>query len=277
MKHSTIFAASVLWNRKPRSMMVEEPNIELLPDGAAGPRRFKIKAVDTEQRRSKVDALLRDRYGWRGYKSVGLPTDRSVAKFTLAAIEDDLMIGSITVSLDGPDGLAVDDIFGPETKKLRTQGRRLCEFVRLAVDPLVGTKRVLAALFHVAYIVAHRIRGYDTLLIEVNPRHVHYYQRMLGFKPLSEERNNRSVDAPAVLMALEFSYLKQQIGEFGGQPERMATERSLYPAAFSLKEEAFIIERMLLKQSLLDERNNLTGKDSALGPPTDFQASDLMG
>ena len=98
--------------------MVEEPNIELLPDGAAGPRRFKIKAVDTEQRRSKVDALLRDRYGWRGYKSVGLPTDRSVAKFTLAAIEDDLMIGSITVSLDGPDGLAVDDIFGPETKKV---------------------------------------------------------------------------------------------------------------------------------------------------------------
>ncbi len=257
-------------------MMVEEPSIELLPDGAAGPRRFKIKAVDNEQRRSKVDALLKERYGWRGYKSVSLPTDSSVSKFTLAAIEDDLMIGSITVSLDGPDGLAVDDIFGPEAKKLRAQGRRLSEFVRLAVDPLVGTKRVLGALFHVAYIVAHRIRGYDTLLIEVNPRHVHYYQRMLGFKPLSEERTNRSVNAPAVLMALEFSYLKRQIGEFGGQPERMATERSLYPAAFSLKEEASIIERMLLKQSLLDERNRLVPRDSGLAPPSDFQASDLM-
>ena len=52
----------------------------------------------------------------------------------------------------------------------------------------VGRQRVLAALFHVAYIVAHRIRGYDTLVMEVNPRHVRYYERMLGARAIGEPR-----------------------------------------------------------------------------------------
>ena len=141
--------------------------------------------------------------------------------------------------------------------------------------PTVGTKRVLAALFHVAYIVAHRIRGYDLLLIEVNPRHVRYYQRMLGFSVLSEERMNLSVKAPAVLLAVDFSYVMQQIGQFGGHPELMSSERSLYPGFFSLKEEAAILSRMQDKQRLMDRR--LTDIGHPAEPSTDFVASDLVG
>ena len=159
-------------------MLVSDPRIDLLPDGAAGPRRFKIKAADSEERRGMVNGLLKSRYGWRGYRDVTLPTDSAVHKFTLSAVEDEAIIGTITVSFDGPKRLSADDAFGPEVTLLRSQGRRICEFTKLAVDPTVGTKRVLAALFHVAYIVAHRIRGFDTLLIEVNPRHVRYYERM---------------------------------------------------------------------------------------------------
>ena len=281
MKQSTIYAASVLWRRKPGSMLVTDPEIDLLPDGAMGPRRFKIKTVESEDRRRLVESLLRNRYAWRGYKSVSLPTDRSVHKFTLAAVEDEVTIGSITVSFDGPEGLSVDSAFREEVDALRARGRRICEFVRLAVDPTVGTKRVLASLFHVAYIVAHRIRGYDTLLIEVNPRHVRYYERMLGFKRLSEERLNDSVNAPAVLLGVDFAYVMRQIGEFGGQPERMATERSLYPASFSLTEEAGILARMRAKQALLDRKRAEAAAqgESVPGttPPTDFQASDLLG
>ena len=74
------------------------------------------------------------------------------------------------------------------------------------------------------------------MLIEVNPRHVRYYERMLGFKVIGSERLNRSVRAPAVLLMADFSYIMAQVGEFGGQPERAATERSLYPFVFSLQE-----------------------------------------
>lgn len=256
-------------------MLVSDPRIDLLPDGPPGQRRFKIKSAETEERRGMVNSLLKNRYGFRGYQEVSLPTDRSVHKFTLSAVEEEAIIGTITVSIDGPKRLSADEAFAPEVELLRSQGRRLCEFTKLAVDPTVGTKRVLASLFHVAYIVAHRIRGYDMLLIEVNPRHVRYYERMLGFTVLSEERMNRSVNAPAVLLCAEFSYIMAQIGKFGGQPELAATERSLYPFVFSLKEECSILTRMQNKQRMMDRRLIDTGHPSY--SPSDFAASDLAG
>ena len=36
-------------------------------------------------------------------------------------------------------------------------------------------------LFHIAYIFARRMHDRTDLLIEVNPRHVRFYERMLGF------------------------------------------------------------------------------------------------
>ena len=260
-----------MWRRNSGNMLVESPRIDLLPDGAPGPRRFKIKVADQKGRRGLVESLLKNRYAWRGYTQVTLPTDQSVTKFTLAAMENDQSIGTITVSLDSPQKLAADDAFAEEVNALRAEGRKLCEFTKLAVDPTTATKRVLSALFHVAYIVAHRIRGYDTLLIEVNPRHVRYYERMLGFKVIGAERLNRSVRAPAVLLMIEFSYVMAQIGEFGGQPERTATERSFYPMFFSLQEEAAIMGRMKAVQATRDEQREL-GKDVD-NPPSDLMPS----
>ena len=272
MTSSTLFAASVEWRRKAGSMLVLDPPIELLPDGAPGPRRFKIKAADSESRRGLVASLLRSRYLWRGYKTGEMATRPVAQRFTLAAIEDQHTIGTITVAFDGPTKLSADATFPPEVQSLREQGLRLCEFTKLAIDPTVGTKRVLAALFHVAYIVAHRLRGYDTLLIEVNPRHVRYYERMLGCRVLGETRINRSVDAPAVLLTVKFAHVMQQIGEFGGRPETSATERSLYPFAFNLTEEAGIIARMRERYvNWMEERERAPVSDS------EFQTSDLMG
>mgnify|MGYP000485185019 CR=1 FL=1 len=256
-------------------MLVTDPEIDLLPDGINGPRRFKIKSVENDERRRMVESLLRTRYAWRGYKEVSLPTDTSVSKFTLAAVEDETTIGSITVSFDGPQGLSVDGAFRSEVEALRKGGKRICEFVRLAVDPTVGTKRVLASLFHVAYIVSHRIRGYDVLLIEVNPRHVRYYERMLGCRVLADERINKSVNAPAVLLGSEFSHIMAQIGEFGGRPEAAARERSLFPFALSLREEAAVISRMQAKQRIQDRRLTDTGHPGDTLPP-EFATTDML-
>lgn len=274
MRSSTIIAASLLWRQKSGPMLVEDPRIDLLPDGQPGPRRFKIKVADTETRRSVVSSLLKHRYAFRGYQTTGLPADPSVQRFTLAAIESNRTIGTISVTFDVQKKLACDDAFADEVNVLRAQGRKLCEFGKLAIDPLTGTKRVLASLFHVAYIVAHRIRGYDTLLIEVNPRHVRYYERMLGLQVLGGERPNRAVHAPAVLLYADFSYIMSQIGEFGGQHERAASERSLYPFAFSLGEEAAILSRMRERQAERDAEVEEVPPEAASQPQ--FQPSNLI-
>lgn len=279
VKSSTLFAASVRWRASAAGLLVENPRIDLLPDGPAGPRRFKIKAADSSSRRSLVDSLLSSRYGWRGYQAVSLPADQSTQRFTLVAVDEDgSTIGTITVAFDGARKLGADDSFGPEVRALRARGRKLCEFTKLAIDPTVGNKRVLAALFHVAYIVAHRLRGFDTLLIEVNPRHVRYYQRMLGCQVLAAERLNRSVNAPAVLLGVDFADIMAKIGEFGGQPERAATERTLFPFAFSLREEAGIISRLQARYRLTEELVATRPEVEREAPtPTDFLPSDLMG
>jgi hypothetical protein len=245
---STLIAASLLTRRKTASMLVEGARFDLLPDGPPGPRKFKIKAADSSSRRGLIEGLLRDRYAWRGYQSVALAADQSIDRFTLAAIGDDSPIGTITVCLDVGKPLGADDVFDAELTAMRREGRRLCEFTKLAIDPTTATKRVLAALFHVAYIVAHRLRGYDTLVIEVNPRHVRYYERMLGCRVVGEERLNRAVKAPAVLLAADFANIRDQIDEHGGQPERSESVRTLYPFAFSRVEEASILVRLRVAQ-----------------------------
>lgn len=273
MKSSTIFAVSTLWRPRTGGMAVRSTDIGLLPDGPPGPRRFKIKTAEAEGLRGMVDHLLKSRYSWRGYRQVSLPTDQSVHRFTLAAIESEATIGTITVGFDGAHGISAESTFADEVAVLRAGGRRLCEFTKLAIDPMVGSKRVLAALFHVAYIVAYRIRHYDTLLIEVNPRHVGYYQRMLGMRVVANERINASVDAPSVLLCADFSYIMAQIGEYGGNPGRTDT-RSLYPFAFTLSEEAAIMAKLLRRQALYDQHRE--GPTSQGGPATDFSTTDIV-
>jgi hypothetical protein len=88
------------------------------------------------------------------------------------------------------------------------------------------------------------MRGFEMLVMEVNPRHVKYYERMLGATVLAEARLNKAVNAPSVLLAIEFGYIHEQIGRFAGRHELATTERSLYPLAFSLREEAGIIAKL---------------------------------
>lgn len=240
MEANTIFGAAYDSLRRPP--VGASLRSRHLSDVAA--RSFKIRAADSAGHRSSANILVQRRYAWRGYQSVSIPEDPSGHLITLNACESDSTIGTITIGLDGPQGLLAEDTFPDEIERLRASSGRLCEFTKLAADPTTGAKQVLASLFHVAYIVAHRLRGCDTLVMEVNPRHVAYYRRMLGCKVVAEARTNQRVNAPAVLLSLDFAYTREQIGRFAGQPELAATERTLYPYSFSLTEEAGIICRL---------------------------------
>lgn len=245
MALSTLIAAP-LEVRGRKVMLVDDPPIDMLPDGNDQPlRQFKIKTAASIVRRNSASLLLKARYGWRGYQTSALPTDPEANRITLTALSEGVVIGTISIGLDGIEGLAVDATFGDIIGDIRKSGRRVCEFTKLAVDPMAGTKRVLAALFHVAYIVAHRMRGFELLVMEVNPRHTKYYERMVGAKVLCEGRTNKDVNAPSVLLTVDFDYVREQVGRLGGHPELVASERSIYAQFFSLREEAGIIAKLL--------------------------------
>ena len=70
-----------------------------------------------------------------------------------------------------------------EVRQLQAQGRKLCEFTKLAVDESVRSQAILGAIFHVACIYVINLHRCTDVLIEVNPRHVRFYERMLGLSP----------------------------------------------------------------------------------------------
>lgn len=207
-------------------------------------RHFEVAAATNAATRRSANELLKRRYGWRGYRAVALPHPESGRHFPLTATQDGVVIGTITVGLDGPEGLNCDRAFQTETDALRQQGRHLCEFTKLAIDPSYGSKHVLAALFHLAYLAADRLASVDTLLMEVNPRHVRYYNRILGASVIGEARKNDTVDAPAVLLAMRFSDVRGKIDQIAGSPNRAGGDRSLYSLAFNQQEEKNIAEQL---------------------------------
>jgi hypothetical protein len=216
---------------------------------AVGPRGFRIRAARSWGARSSASLLINRLYSGRGYKSNPLPDAGSPNRLTLVASDHDFVVGTLTIGFDSDERLLVDDLFPGEVDALRSAGRDVCEFTKLAMDSVVRSQRVLAAMFHVAFIHAHLIKGCDNLLIEVNPRHTRYYEAKLGFRALGPERLNRRVNAPAVLLSLDLWYAQSQIRKFGGMPELASEERSLYPFAFSVVEEAGIVGRLRGYQS----------------------------
>ncbi|HEX6703436.1 MAG TPA: long-chain N-acyl amino acid synthase [Albitalea sp.] len=226
-----------------RSHLSEHFDLAEVADDAIGARVVTLRAADTGGHRSSANILVHRMYATRGYKTSTDAPAPAANVVTLIACDQGETIGTISVSFDSARGLLADDLFLAELNALRVQGRRLCEFTKLAMDHVVKSRRVLASLFHAAYIWAHLRLGFDDVVIEVNPRHVRYYQRMLDFTVVGPERLNRRVDAPAVLMRLDFAHARQQIERLAGRPVPDG-ERSLYPYFFSAKEEAGIAARL---------------------------------
>lgn len=205
---------------------------------------FHIRMANSEGRREAASLLLRKMYGWRGYAvEAGVPAAPN--KITLYAETGGETVGTMSLCLDSPvAGLPADENFRDKLDVLRTEQRRLCEPSRLAIDKGVS-KRVFAALIHISYIYARNIHGYTDYIIEVNPRHVLFYKRMLGFRDFGGLRECTRVGAPAVLLRLELDYMDEQIQKFGGLMEKHGHERSFYPYFFPRRDEPGITGRLV--------------------------------
>jgi len=221
---------------------------------ADGTQTFRIRAAQADTQRRAARQLVRRMYSHRGYLTPEADEPVNPHTVTLVVARADEAVGTLTVGFDSPAGLLCDELFGPEVDALRRAGRRVCEFTKLALDVDGNSQQVLASLFHMAYLHAHRIRGCDDVLIEVNPRHVGYYKRMLDFRVVGEEKLCPRVDAPAVLMALDLSHTRRQIELYAGRFDVLATERSLYPYAFQPAQEQEVLHALFRTAPIHAER-----------------------
>jgi hypothetical protein len=205
-------------------------------------RVFGIRAADIDERRNSASMLISKMYAWRGYSGnhhVGNDPNR----ITLTASGHSEVIGTLSLGLESEVGLLADQVFQDCIDPYRAKGK-VCEIIKLAIDPAVKSKAVLASLFHVAFIYARDLHQCSDIFIEVNPRHRRFYEVMLGFQVECESRDNPRVEAPAVLLRISAAYGTEQIAKWAGQGDKSGNDRSLYPYFFSPREEAGIINRL---------------------------------
>lgn len=225
-----------------KDLCIDQSQVGGIEEGRNSTQEFKVRLAYNEDRRKSASLLIAKMYSWRGYESDALNQDPN--RITLVAHQEDKIAGTVTLGLDSPKGLVVDELYKAEVDKLRAQGRKIAELTKLAVDESAASKAVLAALFHIAFIYAFHIHKYTDFVIEVNPRHVLFYKRMLGFDLIGEEKMCPRVEAPAVLLHLDFDYIDRQISLLGGTLPPPPGEKSLYPYGFSKEDELGIARRL---------------------------------
>jgi len=191
--------------------------------------------------------LVERRYGDRGLavSRERYSSRNEAGDIVCTANDGDKIVGTLSVRFDGPGGLHADALFKEEMAEWRAAGITLCEFGGLAVDKHSHEpKRVLAQIFHLGYLHAHRRARVARLVIEVNPRHVAFYRRWLGLLPYTMARHNPRVNAPAVLMSFDFATAREQIALLGGRPELLSTTRCLYPLFWDEATEAAMLAKL---------------------------------
>ena len=204
---------------------------------------FQVRLADTHGSRNKSSLLINRRYAWRGYKNdAGTASSPEANHITLQACRVDAVFGTLSLRFDSEAGLAADNLYKAEIDRYRDSGARVCELTRLAIDPEHGSKEVLGALFHLTYIFGNVFGPATDVFIEVNPRHVVFYKRMLHFRQVGECKMCERVNAPAVLLHLNVAHVTEQIARYGGT--RDPSQRSLYPYFFSKAEEEGLQRRI---------------------------------
>jgi hypothetical protein len=201
-----------------------------------------IRLADCDGQRNRANMLLNRMYSWRGYGSDHqLPTAPNCVTFT--ATSGDEVIGTLTLTVDSKAGLAADRTFPDEMEKFRrAPGAKLCELTKFAFDTSSPARPRLGALFHLIFIYGSMHYDCTDLFIEVNPRHVRFYEAMLGFRPVGAARANSRVNAPSQLMWLNVGDIPRQIDKHARSAN--GPSRSLYAHFFSRKEEAGIYGRL---------------------------------
>lgn len=206
---------------------------------------YKIRLAHSRMSFNSASMLVQRMYLQKGYDIPGM--QKMPDRITLTASEDGTVAGTITLGIDGDNGLLADENYKQEVDRLRAEGHHVCELTKFAVDQTRGSKRVLAALFNVAYIFGRVLQKQSDVIIEVTPKHAKFYKRMLGFEQMGQERLNSRVNTTGVLLRLELDYVDRQIERWGGKADQAEAkdERSLYPYFFSKEDEKGITQRLL--------------------------------
>ena len=182
----------------------------------------------------------------RGEPDGNLPgADQDPFLFSFLAHNEGKLAGSMGVRLDSAvRGLAADDMYRDQLDDLRAGGQKLAELVQLSVDMNSVPRRVLAGLFHTAYLFAGTVRGCDYCLLLANTRYADFFYSSLGFDYVGDERVNVRTATPMALLAAHLPTVNEALARVGGRPGLATGDPTLFSHGFSPEEVAGVMKRL---------------------------------
>jgi hypothetical protein len=118
---------------------------------------------------------------------------------------------TLTLVVDSPAGLPMDEMYGDELDRFRSQGLRLAEVGCLADRRRSPVRfiKVFGELARLSVQVACA-RGIGALVVVAHPRHERFYTRSFGFERFGTVKECPYVNGnPAVAMILEFARIQR--------------------------------------------------------------------
>lgn len=159
-----------------------------------------VRPTASHREEHACNELVRRMYAWRGYLTEPASTHLSHDRITLAAWRDGELAATLTLSRDNGSNLLAEALYPTEIADLRSKERVICEYSRLAIDPVTSSTQLMEHFFRMAYDLAKSHFLAKDAIVEINPRHRRFYEREIGFTELGPLRVCPRVDAPALLL-----------------------------------------------------------------------------
>lgn len=170
-----------------------------------------IRPIIDDQELDAVHRLIHDAYVERGYIEPR-PDGRlrhypdieaAPENMVLVAIDGGSIVGTVSVTLDGPAGFNVDHDFRGTCDAVRAEGFPVGAVWRLVTDPhRRATPSLVSELFRCTTSVFIK-GGIATILCMVAPRHERAYERLLGSQTIGRTAGiDGEVTTPVVLLRM---------------------------------------------------------------------------
>ncbi|MFH1024756.1 MAG: hypothetical protein V1809_15345 [Planctomycetota bacterium] len=175
-----------------------------------------IRPVQNDEEMDEVYRLTHDAYVERGYclpqvdgRLVHYPQlDRIPETTVLVALVNGVIVGTNSLTLDGPAGLNADLDFKNECDTIRREGRKIVSSWRLATKSSCHDERTVVMELIRETVIRGVEMGARTGVFILNPRHERVYQRLLNMKTVARNEGTSGLqNAPAVFMRCDFENL----------------------------------------------------------------------
>ncbi|PCJ54365.1 MAG: hypothetical protein COA79_21855 [Planctomycetota bacterium] len=177
----------------------------------------RIQVAVTAEQKKSVYKLAYNVYLQKGFisenfeKEYKIPNDLN-DKTRVLFIENEHkeILGTVTVLSNVFGRLPYQTTFLNESKILKDEYFRQIEFTRLVLcEKSRGKMQIIKCLMNFAYLYSYYFYQGDSIICEVNPRHEFFYNQILGFNKIGEEKSCSLVKgAPAVLMHARISDIR---------------------------------------------------------------------